>query len=128
MPRGGWRPGAGRKPVPKSKAEAKFSPETLTLLNLLKTVKNTDKLLELRLKRQGLTAPEFKKMLEEQKGRCALCNEPLSSGWVIDHCHLTMKVRALLHNKCNQMIGFANEDPLRLEQAIAYLKKHNKFL
>jgi Recombination endonuclease VII len=80
------------------------------------------------LKKFGLTKSKFEVMLTEQGGRCALCDEPLTSGWVIDHDHLTMGVRGLLHTNCNALLGFGNEDPQRFESAISYLKKHNKFL
>jgi hypothetical protein len=124
MPRGGKRPGAGRKSgtgaIPKGTLE--------DFARLLSSPKTVDRLLELRLKKFGLTRSKFEAMLAGQGGRCALCDEPLTSGWVIDHDHLTMGVRGLLHTNCNALLGFGNEDPRRFELAIAYLKKHNKFL
>ena len=124
MPRGGKRPGAGRKAgtgaIPKGTLE--------DFARLLSSPKTVDRLLELRLKKFGLTKSKFEVMLTEQGGRCALCDEPLTSGWVIDHDHLTMGVRGLLHTNCNALLGFGNEDPRRFESAISYLKKHNKFL
>jgi len=87
-----------------------------------------EKLFRLRLQRFSLTQEHYDALLQSQHGRCAVCEEPLNKDWVIDHCHLTMKVRGLLHSKCNSLLGFANEDPRRLQQAIDYLKKHNRFL
>lgn len=120
MPRGGKRPGAGRKP--------KAKPTVEDVVWAIRSPKTFEKLLELRLRKFGLTKEQHGAMLREQNGRCALCDEPLSAGWVIDHDHLTMRVRGLLHANCNTMLGLVNEDPRRLEKAIAYLKKHNTFL
>ena len=80
------------------------------------------------MKKFGLTAEQYHEMLDSQKGRCAICEEPLSAGWVIDHCHMTMKVRGLVHPRCNTFIALGNEDPRTFEMAIAYLKRHNRFL
>jgi len=41
---------------------------------------------------------------------------------------MTLQVRGLLHARCNQLLGLAKDDPIRLEKAAAYLRKHNKFL
>jgi len=127
MPRGGLRtPGPGKKlgRPPKSLASITH----MDVIKVLRAPRGIDKLFDVRLKKYGLTRVEYEAMLNEQRGRCALCDEPLGSGWVIDHCHITMRVRGLLHTKCNTLLGDANEDPKRLELAIAYLKRHNKFL
>ena len=122
MPSGGKRAGAGRKPK---------SAGGLTegdILRVLRSPRSIEKLFDLRLKKFGLNREQYQQMLSDQKGRCAICDEPLSGGWVIDHCHMTMKVRGLVHPKCNTFIGMGNEDPKRLEMAVAYLKRHNQFL
>jgi len=41
----------------------------------------------------------------------------------IDHNHLTNKVRGLLCNKCNQGIGFFNDNVHLLSEAIKYLNE-----
>lgn len=41
---------------------------------------------------------------------------------------MTMQIRGLLHNNCNVLLAMAKDDPVRLERAAAYLRKHNKFL
>jgi hypothetical protein len=43
----------------------------------------------------------------------------------VDHNHETGKVRHLLCGNCNMMIGYANENPLTLEKAAAYLRTEN---
>jgi hypothetical protein len=122
MPRGGKRAGAGRKPkIATGLTEG-------DIIRVLRSPRSIEKLFELRLKKFGLTRTQYEAMLSEQKGRCAICEEPLSGGWVIDHCHMTMRVRGLVHPKCNTFIGFGNEDPKRFDMAVKYLKRHNQFL
>lgn len=68
---------------------------------------------------------EFLKLLTEQKECCAICNSHQSNfkmGLVVDHCHATGKVRALLCQNCNAMIGLAKENINTLENGIKYLK------
>jgi len=82
-------------------------------------------------KRYKITKMEFEKMLEKQKGKCLICgryfdklNFPQHTH--IDHDHKTGKVRALLCNNCNVILGNAFDNPLVLINAMKYLKKHNK--
>lgn len=51
--------------------------------------------------------------------RCQRCES-----LYVDHCHDTMKVRALLCQFCNQGIGQFKENVSILESAIEYLKIH----
>lgn len=42
----------------------------------------------------------------EQKGRCALCSQPIANGEAVyDHDHKTGHCRAVLHRGCNAMLG-----------------------
>jgi hypothetical protein len=41
---------------------------------------------------------------------------------VIDHCHITGKVRGLLCSKCNKALGLFSDNLNTLEQALKYLK------
>jgi hypothetical protein len=43
--------------------------------------------------------------------------------WCADHCHTTNKFRGWLCHKCNLGLGNLNDDPSRLQRAIAYLNK-----
>lgn len=81
----------------------------------------------------GLTNTEaydvFMQMREAQNECCAICNEhesKFAKGLVVDHCHQTLKVRQLLCQNCNAMIGMAKESELVLKRAIKYLSTHNK--
>lgn len=79
----------------------------------------------------GITLEDYKRMLLEQNGVCAICLRPETSvRWgklqplAVDHCHTTGKVRALLCNNCNVGIGTFGDDPERLMRAAAYLQCH----
>lgn len=46
------------------------------------------------------------KLLNEQGGKCLLCSFPVApSEAVLDHCHTTGVIRAVLHRGCNAMLG-----------------------
>lgn len=84
--------------------------------------------------RYGITAEEYDKMYESQKGICAICGVfklPAGTGHkngdklVIDHNHFTTKVRSLLCSNCNIGLGLFRETKEYLLKAIAYLESHN---
>ena len=74
------------------------------------------------LKRYSISLEEFDKLFEEQDGKCAICQLPLSPPCV-DHDHLTKIVRGLLCHLCNQALGLMKDDSERLERAAAYLRR-----
>jgi len=59
---------------------------------------------------------------ENRIGCCPLCRE--TERLVLDHDHRTGKVRDLICNQCNTMLGNARDNLDILYEAIAYLKKH----
>lgn len=71
-------------------------------------------------KRTGITDQEYEKLLKDQDGFCALCGTKQET-LCIDHCHETDKIRGLLCHRCNMGIGFFNDDPILLKEAIRYL-------
>lgn len=71
-----------------------------------------------------LSEADRQRMHANQGGRCAMCNE--ESVLVIDHCHKTDKVRALLCDRCNRLLGVANDDRRLFEAAIAYVDQHSE--
>ena len=78
-----------------------------------------------RNKKYGLTPEQYDSMYLEQFGICALCHEPFGDQKpCVDHCHITNKVRGLIHMGCNSMIGYAKDNPETLELGAEYLKKH----
>jgi|ERR1035437_8558034 hypothetical protein len=72
------------------------------------------------LRRYGLTPETFGDLLIAQSGLCACCEDQLLRPHV-DHDHETKRVRGLLCNWCNLMVGHAREDPGRLAAGIRYL-------
>lgn len=68
-------------------------------------VNKKEKALVYRLKtRYGITPEQYKELFDLQEGRCAICNKhqsELKSRLVIDHCHKTKEIRALLCHYCN---------------------------
>jgi hypothetical protein len=72
------------------------------------------------------------RLAEEQGGRCAICQLPLSKP-VLDHDHVTGAVRGTLHNGCNALLGKVENNYKRygvvnlaafLAGTAAYLQKH----
>ncbi len=72
--------------------------------------------------RYALESGQFDKMIREQNGCCAVCDEPLLDP-VIDHDHTTGKLRQILCRKCNALLGMANDNLEILKNAVAYLQR-----
>lgn len=72
--------------------------------------------------RYGLDEESYSKLVRDQKGRCALCQERRAR-LVIDHNHTTGKVRGLLCIPCNGTILPAFENPIYVTAAQAYLER-----
>ena len=80
------------------------------------------------LKRQyGITHEQFEVMLTAQDHRCAnpgcRTDNPGGKGWHVDHCHATGRVRGILCNHCNLMLGYARDNPKALLGAAEYLRR-----
>jgi Recombination endonuclease VII len=80
----------------------------------------------------GISPEEYKQMLDEQNSCCAICDEDLITDLtreqythkaVVDHCHITEKVRGILCTRCNQALGLFRDSPEILKNAINYLIK-----
>lgn len=76
--------------------------------------------------RYGLTPDDYSRMLEAQGGGCGLCrSKDPKSRWHrfhFDHCHETGKVRGLLCNPCNVLIGKFNDDAELFQRFADYLR------
>ena len=81
----------------------------------------------------GITLDEYKTMLDNQHGCCAICkvkeNNALfganrTLNFAVDHCHTTGKVRGLLCNQCNRGLGMFKDDIKILVKALEYLQCH----
>lgn len=84
------------------------------------------------LKRKyGITIEEFKHKLDSQNNCCTICKvnfNTLNKRPSVDHNHSTGKVRDLLCNNCNTIIGLCNESIEILKNTIEYLVKHSSLL
>lgn len=73
------------------------------------------------LKRKyGLSEENFDRMVREQGGRCALCNEP--EKLCVDHDHETGQVRALLCRPCNIALGALRDNSALMRKAADYVE------
>jgi len=78
-----------------------------------------------------LSMPDYKQLLQEQEGRCAICRQIETAlyrdGSVkalsVDHDHKTGKVRGLLCLHCNQGLGRFFDSKDLLKKATEYLDK-----
>lgn len=77
-----------------------------------------------RKKFYGMTQADYDTMYMEQLGLCAMCHEPFGAATpCVDHCHATGKIRGILHNQCNRILGQAQDSVEKLKYAIEYLEK-----
>lgn len=84
------------------------------------------------LRKYGITYSLYKEMLDKQEGLCAVSGRPettMQQGdprqLALDHDHKTKKIRQLLRNNCNSILGHAGDSPELLVKLIIYLDKHS---
>lgn len=84
------------------------------------------------LRKFGIDSKEFRRILNSQKGVCAICclketaksaNGKRTKLLAVDHSHKTKKNRGLLCMKCNNGLGNFKDNPVLLLRAIEYLMK-----
>jgi hypothetical protein len=88
---------------------------------------------EVRYKRKyGISLAIYDEMLRIQEGRCAVCGNPETQAQqgvvrqlAVDHDHKTGVVRQLLDNKCNAILGHADDSIDLLCKLIVYLARHS---
>lgn len=76
-----------------------------------------------RFKKYKMTPIEYKQMLDSQGGVCVICKTTMDRA-CIDHAHTNNKVRGILCNSCNAILGFSKENINILKSAIIYLNSH----
>jgi hypothetical protein len=69
--------------------------------------------------RYSITIDDYHDMLEEQDGRCRICNK--ASKLHVDHDHKTHEVRGLLCNSCNVGLGHFKDNISLIQKAATYL-------
>lgn len=73
------------------------------------------------LARYGETPQSIELRKKKQKNRCALCQRKTLK-FHVDHCHKTNKVRGLLCNGCNLLLGLVEKRSLNPNHIKTYLK------
>lgn len=73
----------------------------------------------------GISLVEWNALFAKQEEKCAICRGVAKTQrhWHLDHCHDTRKIRGILCNHCNLMIGHAKDNPSVLIAASEYLRK-----
>ncbi len=78
----------------------------------------------MRLQRLRRAAINYEVELELQGGGCAICSQmPDGKRLSVDHDHRTGLFRGLLCDRCNTLLGKADDNALVLRAAIDYLAK-----
>jgi hypothetical protein len=72
-------------------------------------------------KKYGLTHEDFLRLGDAQQWACLICRKR-TRDLVVDHCHETGYVRALLCSSCNGGIGMLGDDIERILAAAVYLR------
>jgi Autographiviridae endonuclease VII len=79
-------------------------------------------------RKYGLTRESYEVMLAVQGGGCAICG---TNKWgknrtraCIDHDHETGRIRGLLCQPCNSLLGMAEDNVRILASAIVYLEEN----
>lgn len=91
--------------------------------------KNPEKAFEILIKsKYGCSLEQYHALVKLQNDVCAICKKRCSKNkrLSIDHDHTSKKVRGLLCNNCNALIGYAKDDPKLLEEAIKYLDRNEQ--
>ena len=86
--------------------------------------------LEKLLKQQyQLTTAQYQELLKAQGGACGICQcspeEAGQSQLVVDHDHVTGRVRGLLCQACNLGLGRFRDNPMLLRLAASYLDRQS---
>jgi hypothetical protein len=80
-------------------------------------------------RKYGLSKIDYSSLLKKQNYNCAVCETPLSTNTKkihIDHCHLSGKVRGIVHQECNHLLGLSKDNVELLKKAIKYIQKYSK--
>lgn len=76
----------------------------------------------------GISMDGYNALFSLQQGRCAICNthqDELNKNLSVDHCHDTGKIRGLLCQHCNSLLGFAKDSVEIMNKAVSYLTLMN---
>jgi len=77
--------------------------------------------------RYGLTYEQWEQMRANEGNACMICGiteDEIDKKLDVDHCHTSGKVRGILCNPCNNMIGHAKDNIAALRAAADYLEQN----
>ena len=78
--------------------------------------------------KDSFCSPElYAELLRQQNSCCGICGKSEKDNGKelsADHCHDKKKMRGLLCQSCNLMLGYAKDNTTTLLKAIGYLKQH----
>lgn len=78
-------------------------------------------------RKYGVTAKQYDRLLSKQGGVCAICKQDRRDTrqreMPVDHDHDSGKVRGILCDHCNRVIGLFGDSPDVIARAIKYLKE-----
>lgn len=79
-------------------------------------------------RKYGITQEEYEFLEKQQNYRCKICGvfskDNIHGYLYVDHCHSSNKIRSLLCQKCNSLLGYSKDRIDILEKAIEYLREH----
>jgi hypothetical protein len=74
-----------------------------------------------------ITTKQLEELFNNHNGLCDICGQPENykgrKRLSVDHCHKTLKIRGLVCNRCNVLLGMSLDNPETLLKAVAYLGK-----
>ena len=114
--------------VIRSEVEEEFEPDFITLRERVefetlkrgrarRVLKNREKYLK---STYGMTTADYEELKRSQCGECEICTQEIDL--VVDHDHVTGRVRGLLCSNCNSGLGFFQDSPTILKMAVSYLE------
>ena len=84
---------------------------------------HSDRQIDQNAKQKQLSPIVRNMLLEAQDHKCALCLTVVTDKrWVVDHCHTTGEIRAVLCLLCNNMLGAAKDNPDVLRAGAKYIE------
>lgn len=109
----------------RKKAWRHANPDTVIAQQRAWKKDNPERYQDLQLKKYGITWEDYRQILDDQQGVCAICQIECSTGknLAVDHCHETGEVRGLLCSNCNTAIGKFKDSTKNLQRAIDYLQR-----
>lgn len=83
----------------------------------------------------GISLKEYEELNFLQKDLCGICKLPETrvmrgklTGLVVDHCHITGRIRGLICDSCNVGLGRFKDSSELVEKALVYLKRFEETL